>query len=209
MRPVLHDPALVHDEDRSARRIVESRWAIMKLVRPHISRSRASRITASVLESIDEVGSSRIRIGASLRKARATQIRCRSPPESWAPRSPISVWYCLRKPTDEVVGVGVAGRLDDLFIGGLQPAVADVLGNRAREQQGLLQDQADLIAERTQGEFAGVNVVQKDPPALGIVKTGNKADERGLARAVGPTMATVWPGSTSKETSLSVSMRPS
>ena len=35
-----------------------------------------------------EVGSSRIRIGASLMNARATQMRWRSPPESCAPRSP-------------------------------------------------------------------------------------------------------------------------
>ena len=48
-------------------------------------------MTASVFESIEEVGSSRIRIGASLRKARATQIRWRSPPEICAPRSPNSV----------------------------------------------------------------------------------------------------------------------
>ncbi len=37
-------------------------------------------MTASVFESIEEVGSSRIRIGASLRNARATQMRWRSPP---------------------------------------------------------------------------------------------------------------------------------
>ena len=60
----------------------------MIVVRPSISRSSASRITASVRESIDDVGSSRIRIGASRRNARATAIRWRSPPEIFAPRSP-------------------------------------------------------------------------------------------------------------------------
>ena len=60
----------------------------MNVVRPSISRSSASRITASVFESIDEVGSSRIRIGASFRNARATASRWRSPPDSSAPRSP-------------------------------------------------------------------------------------------------------------------------
>ena len=63
----------------------------MNVVRPSISRSSASRITDSVFESIEEVGSSRIRIGASLRNARAIEIRCRSPPDRRAPRSPISV----------------------------------------------------------------------------------------------------------------------
>ncbi len=76
---------------RSAWRIVESRCAIMNDVRPAMRRSSESRITASVFESIEEVGSSRMRIGASLMKARATQMRWRSPPESWAPRSPSSV----------------------------------------------------------------------------------------------------------------------
>src|SRR5687768_17818284 len=56
-------------------------------------RSSASRITSSVLVSTDEVGSSRIRIGAFLTNARATEIRWRSPPESFAPRSPRMVLY--------------------------------------------------------------------------------------------------------------------
>jgi hypothetical protein len=41
-----------------------------------------------VRESIEEVGSSRIRIGAFFRNARATEMRWRSPPDSSAPRSP-------------------------------------------------------------------------------------------------------------------------
>jgi hypothetical protein len=48
-------------------------------------------MTASVRESIALVGSSRIRIGAFRRNARATEIRCRSPPEICVPRSPSSV----------------------------------------------------------------------------------------------------------------------
>ena len=76
---------------RSAPRIGREPVGDMKVVRPAISRSSASRMTASVCESIAEVGSSRIRIGASLRNARATQMRWRSPPESRAPRSPSSV----------------------------------------------------------------------------------------------------------------------
>ncbi len=63
----------------------------MKEVRPTIRFSSASRITASVFESIAEVGSSRIRIGAPRMNARATAIRWRSPPDSCAPPSPSSV----------------------------------------------------------------------------------------------------------------------
>src|SRR5262245_17461042 len=56
-------------------------------------RSIASIIAASVPTSTALVGSSRIRIGASLMKARASEIRWRSPPERRIPRSPTSVWY--------------------------------------------------------------------------------------------------------------------
>jgi hypothetical protein len=42
-------------------------------------------------ESSALVASSRMRIGASRRKARAMAMRWRWPPESWSPRSPTSV----------------------------------------------------------------------------------------------------------------------
>jgi hypothetical protein len=59
---------------------VPRQWAIMKVVRSCISRVIASMITASVLVSTELVGSSRMRIGASLRNARASDMRWRSPP---------------------------------------------------------------------------------------------------------------------------------
>src|SRR5256885_286608 len=45
------------------------------------------------------VGSSRIKSGASLRNARARATRCRSPPESFKPRSPTGVSYPSGKRT--------------------------------------------------------------------------------------------------------------
>ena len=54
---------------------VLKRWAIMNVVRPCMRRSIASIITASVLTSTELVGSSRMRIGASFKKARASAIR--------------------------------------------------------------------------------------------------------------------------------------
>ena len=47
------------------------------------------------MASSDEVGSSRIRIGAFFRIARATLNRCRSPPERPAPASATGVSYFL------------------------------------------------------------------------------------------------------------------
>ena len=67
---------------RSARRIVESRWAIAIVVRPSVSRASAAWISRSDTVSSDEVASSRIRIRGSLSSTRAIAIRCFSPPES-------------------------------------------------------------------------------------------------------------------------------
>ena len=91
---------------RSSARTVDSRCAMTIVVRPTISRSIASWISASDSESRLEVASSRIRIGASARNARAIATRWRSPPESFTPRSPTSVRIALRQARDEVVRVG-------------------------------------------------------------------------------------------------------
>src|SRR6266545_3029189 len=67
---------------------VLSRWLIRMVVRSRMSRSSASMIMASVLGSTELVGSSRMRMGASFRKARARARRWRSPPDRRMPRSP-------------------------------------------------------------------------------------------------------------------------
>jgi hypothetical protein len=75
----------------SASAIVESRWAMMIVVRPRITSRSPARIFASVVASTDAVASSRIRIRGSMRSARAIAIRWRCPPESVIPRSPTTV----------------------------------------------------------------------------------------------------------------------
>src|SRR5437667_98918 len=76
-------------------RSVLGRWAIISVVRPFISRWSAAKIVASVWTSSELVGSSRMRTGASFRNARASEMRCRSPPDSFMPRSPTWVLYPL------------------------------------------------------------------------------------------------------------------
>ena len=61
------------------------------VVRPSIASRSPSRIRASVVASTDAVASSRIRMRGSTTSARAIAIRCRWPPESVIPRSPITV----------------------------------------------------------------------------------------------------------------------
>ena len=97
---------------RSSARTVDSRWAMTIVVRPTISRSIACWISTSDSESRLEVASSRIRIGASARKARAMATRWRSPPESLTPRSPTMRLVALGQRLDEVVGARELGRLD-------------------------------------------------------------------------------------------------
>src|SRR5256885_1202138 len=52
-----------------------SLWAMMNVVRPRTSRSIVSNRAASVFASIELVGSSRTRIGASFKTARASAGR--------------------------------------------------------------------------------------------------------------------------------------
>ncbi len=65
------------------------------VVRPRIAWFIASRISCSVSGSIAAVGSSSISTGGSSRIARAIAIRCRCPPDRFAPLSVSSVSYPL------------------------------------------------------------------------------------------------------------------
>ena len=65
----------------------------------------------------------------------------------------------------------------------VEPAVADVLGHGSREEQRLLLDEADLVAERAQREPADVDPVDQDTSCLRVVEAHDEADQRRLARA--------------------------
>ena len=71
--------------------MVESRWAMTKVVRPCISWASPAWIMASDSESSELVASSRIRMRGSASSARAMESRWRWPPESLTPRSPTMV----------------------------------------------------------------------------------------------------------------------
>ena len=76
---------------RSALITLDRRCAKISVVRPVISRSSACWMTASFSASTDDSASSSTRIGASRSRARAMAMRWRWPPDSRAPRSPITV----------------------------------------------------------------------------------------------------------------------
>ena len=73
----------------------------------------------------------------------------------------------LGEARDEVVGVGGAGGGLDLGVGRGALSVADVLGDRAREEHRLLRDDADLTAQPLRIEIAQVAAVEEDAPASG------------------------------------------
>src|SRR5215471_18011467 len=102
----------------SASRMVDRRWAMMKVVRPCISSLSAFWMRASVTESSALVASSRIRIGGSLRSARAI-----------ADQRLVALWLAQ----DEVVRLGEPRRLLDLGLAGIGLADAQVVADRAVE----------------------------------------------------------------------------
>ena len=89
------------------------------------------------------------------------------------------------KPRDEFMGVGGGRGRDDVVHRRLEAAVADVVCDRAREEQRLLRDDADVIAQRLQREPADVAAVEKHAAEQRIVEARNQARQRCLARARG------------------------
>ena len=75
----------------SADKIVLNLWAMMILVFDLINGSIAPWINSSLIESNEEVASSKIKILGSFNKMRAIDKRCFSPPDSFKPRLPTSV----------------------------------------------------------------------------------------------------------------------
>ena len=65
--------------------------AMIRVVRPRDNLSSSAWIARSVRVSSAEVASSNTRIEGFFRMARAIAMRCRSPPESFTPRSPTGV----------------------------------------------------------------------------------------------------------------------
>jgi len=90
----------------------------------------------------------------------------------------------------------------------LEPAVADVVGDAAGEQERLLEHDAHLLAQRLECQRADVRAVQEDAPLFQIVRNGGiRLTSVVLPAPVGPTRAITCPGRASKEISFSVSAR--
>ena len=86
----------------------------------------------------------------------------------------------LRQTLDEAICVGKAGSGDALFIGSLQPAIADVLHHRAGEQVGVLQHDAQRTAQIGLFDLVDVDAVVADLAVLNVVEPVDEVGDGGL-----------------------------
>ena len=86
---------------------------------------------------------------------------------------------------DEGVGVGETGGLFDLGLGGPGSTVGDVVGDRTTEQEDLLRDERELIAEIGERVVPGVAAVDDDAAPGGIVEAEQEGEQGGFAGAAG------------------------
>ena len=109
--------------------------------------------------------------------ARAIAIRCFSPPDRRTPRFSYTGIIGVRETADEIVSIGLARRVDDIVIGGIQLAVGDVLPNRSVEQTRVLEHHSDLAAERTELDLSKIVTVDRDGARIRIVEAANQVDD--------------------------------
>ncbi len=89
----------------------------------------------------------------------------------------------LRQAPDEAVRVGELGRRDALLVGGVKPAVADVVHDGAGEQVRVLQHDAQGPAQVRLPDLVDVDPVVADLAVLDVVEAVDQVGDRGLARA--------------------------
>ncbi len=82
---------------------------------------------------------------------------------------------------DELVGVREFRRRDDLRLGRLRAAVADVVADRAVQQRGVLRHHRDLRAQALLRHGGDVLAVDQDAAALEVEEAQQQIDERRLA----------------------------
>ena len=82
---------------------------------------------------------------------------------------------------DEVVGRGSLRGGDDLFVRCVGPAKGDIVADRAGEEIGLLQHDADLPAHGLDGHIADIVAVDQHATAGHIVEARDEVDDAALA----------------------------
>lgn len=150
-----------------------------KLVRPYIRPSMPRCTSASVRVSMEEVASSRISTGDLPRR------HGRWPAAGVGPAKVCTIAgehgvVAFRQALDEAIRVGKAGGGDALFIGGIQPAVADILHHRAGEQVSILQHDAQRTAQIGLFDLVDIDAVVADLAVLNVVEPVDEVGDGGL-----------------------------
>ena len=86
----------------------------------------------------------------------------------------IALW----KPHDKGMGRCHLRRLNDLFIGGIQSSVTDILHDRPRKQVGILKHHGNVAAQLVPLNMTDINAVDGDGPALDIVEAVDEVRDR-------------------------------
>ena len=144
----LGEAAVVHDADAvGAGAAVDNRCATTIVVRPCINFSIACSTWCSVPGSRLEVASSSTSTDGSASAARASDTSWRSPADNRRPRSRTSVSRPSGNARKRSRRPSTASALLDVVVGGLRPADADVVAQRAREEEALLGDDDHPLAQ--------------------------------------------------------------
>jgi hypothetical protein len=95
---------------------------------------------------------------------------------------------------NELARVRELGSRDDLRLGGVRPAIADVVANGAVQQRGVLGDDRDLRPQALLGHVGDILAVDEDPAALEIKEAQQKIDQGRFAGARPSHQAALLPG---------------
>jgi len=89
----------------------------------------------------------------------------------------------VRETIDEPSGSDVPGRLPDLFLGDLAVAQPDVALDRPREEEDILEHEADVAAEVLLADLADVHAVDQHLSPLRVVESHQQVDDGRLPGA--------------------------
>ncbi len=84
---------------------------------------------------------------------------------------------------DELVRSGQLGCFLDLILGGVQPAIGDILADGAGEKVRRLQHHADARLDGLQRQVGVIMPADHDAPPLGFVKSAQQVDDGRFAAA--------------------------
>ncbi len=180
---------------RPAERTVSRRWAMAMTVRPRVSARTAWSVRRSVSASREAVASSRMTTGASLSRARATEIRCRWPPERLPPPAPSAV----AQPSGSPATSSPSWAASPAAI--TSASVAPGRARRMFSRSVVAKTYSSCCTEATSRASRAGSISRTSTPPMAAISRAMVV----LPEPVAPTSAHVVPSGTSRETPCSTS----